>query len=178
MKKNLLVLLLACMLSEIASGILGPIYMLLYQRVGDFSTASISFGIFSLMLAVLEAPFGHLSDKYGRKPFIILGGILTSIISVLYLFITTPFQLYLLECLAGIAASMQTPVLHSLISETAPKRKRGKFFGIFDSSVNLTYGIASIISGLLFSIFGLEVIFFLSSLLHASSVALAYKIKC
>lgn len=177
MKRNLLVLLLACILSELASGIFGPIYILLYQKVGDFSATSISFGIFSLTIAVLEAPFGYLSDKYGKKPFIVFGGILTSIVSLLYLFVSTPLQLYILEVLAGIATSMQAPVLKSLISETAPKKKRGKIFGLFDSSVNFTYGLASIISGLIFGIFGLEFIFFISSALHASSVALTCKIK-
>ncbi|MEM5853245.1 MAG: MFS transporter [Candidatus Aenigmatarchaeota archaeon] len=178
MNKNLVGLLVVGMLSQLATGILGPVYALLYQKIGDFSTTSISFGIFSLTLAILETPLGHLSDKYGRKKFIILGGILASIVSISYTFINSPMQLYALEVLAGAATAMQTPVLYSMLSETFPKNKKGKFFGLFDSSINMTYGLASIVAGLLFSIFGLEFLFILSSTIHAFSAAVAYKLKC
>jgi MFS family permease len=178
MRKELLVAMLASILSSIGTGIFAPIYLLYYQKIGNYAEVTTAFGIFWIVLALLEAPFGNLSDKFGKKLFIVLGGILTSLTSISYIFITTLFELYLLEFISGVATSMQTPAIQSLISEAAPRKKKGKVFGLFNSSINFTYGIASILSGILIGVFGLNSIFIISSLFQISSTFIASKIKC
>ena len=177
MRKELLVVMLASILSSIGAGIFAPIYLFYYQRIGNYVEITTAFGIFWIVLALLEAPFGHLSDKFGKKIFILLGSILTSLTSISYIFIKTTPELYLLEFISGAATSMQTPAIQSLISEVAPRKKRGKDFGLFNSSVNFTYGIASILSGILIGVFGFNSIFILSSLFQLSSAFIASKIK-
>jgi MFS family permease len=177
MKKELVVILLANILSAIGMGIFAPIYLLYYQKIGNYSEIATAFGIFWIVLAFLEIPFGYLSDKFGKKYFIVLGGILTSLISFSFIFVQSAFELYLLEFLSGVATSMQTPAVQSLISEVAPKNKRGRVFSIFNSSANFTYGLASIFSGIFIGVFGLTSIFILSSLFQISSAFLASRIK-
>ncbi|MEM7825734.1 MAG: MFS transporter [Candidatus Aenigmatarchaeota archaeon] len=177
MKKELLVLMLANILSSVGMGIFAPIYLLYYQKIGSYTEITTAFGIFWVVLALLEVPFGYLSDKFGKKIFIILGGILTSLISLSYVFIKTSFELYFLEFLSGIATSMQTPAIQSLISEISPKKNKGKIFGLFNSSFNLSYGLASIISGIFVGVFGLNSIFFISSFFQFASVLIASRIR-
>ncbi|MEM7821254.1 MAG: MFS transporter [Candidatus Aenigmatarchaeota archaeon] len=177
MKKELLVVMLASILSSIGAGIFGPVYLLYYQKIGGYSEISMAFGIFWIALALMEIPFGYLSDRFDRKIFIIIGGILTSFVSLFYIFIKTVFELYLLEFLSGVATSIQKPSLQSLISEMASKKERGKIFGLFSSTVNLSYGVASLLSGILIGIFGISSIFIVSSLFQLTSTLIAFKIR-
>ncbi|MGC8812455.1 MAG: MFS transporter [Candidatus Aenigmatarchaeota archaeon] len=177
MKKELLVIMLANILSAIGMGIFAPVYLLYYQKIGNYSEIATAFGIFWIVLALLEVPFGYLSDRFGKKYFIVIGGILTSLVSFCFIFVKSAFELYFLEFLSGMATSMQTPAVQSLISEVAPRDKRGKFFGLFNSSTNFTYGLASIVSGIFIGVFGLTSIFIISSFFQISSVFLASRIK-
>lgn len=177
MRKELIVVMLASILSSIGMGIFAPVYLLFYQKIGSYGEITAAFGIFWIAVALLEAPFGYLSDKFGKKLFIVLGGILTSLVSLSYTLVKTASELYLLEFLSGTATSMQTPAIQSLISEITPKKKKGKIFGIFNSSVNLTYGIASLFSGIFIGIFGPNSVFILSSFFQFASALIASKIR-
>jgi MFS family permease len=177
MRKDLLVVMLASILSSIGMGIFAPIYLLYYQKIGNYMEVTTAFGIFWIVLALLEAPFGHLSDKFGKRFFIVLGGILTSLVSVSYIFINTALELYFLEFVSGVATSMQTPAIQSIISEVAPKKNKGKIFGLFNSSANFSYGLASVLSGIIIGVFGINSIFVISSLFQISSTFIASKIK-
>lgn len=177
MKKELVVVMLVSILSSVAMGIFAPIYLLFYQKIGNYTEITAAFGVFWIVLALLEAPFGYLSDKLGKKIFIVLGGILTSFVSLSYMIIKTTFELYILEFLSGMATSMQSPAIQSLISEISPKKNKGKIFGLFNSSVNFTYGIASMVSGVLIGILGLNSIFIVSSVFQLASTFVAFRIR-
>ncbi|MEM5793931.1 MAG: MFS transporter [Candidatus Aenigmatarchaeota archaeon] len=178
MKKELLVVMLVSILSSIGMGMFAPVYLLLYQKIGNYTEIATAFGIFWIVLALLEAPFGYFSDKFGKKFFIVVGGILTSLVSLSYIFIKSVSELYFLEFLSGMATSMQTPAIQSLISEASPKNKKGKIFGLFNSSVNFTYGLASLFSGIFIGVFGLNSVFIVSSFFQITSALIASRIKC
>lgn len=52
-----------------------PVFMILAQDVRGFSpqAAGIAVGIYGLTQAILQQPFGWLSDHWGRKPVLLLG---------------------------------------------------------------------------------------------------------
>jgi MFS family permease len=178
MRKELLVVILANIFSAIGMGIFAPVYSLFSQQIdGGYLEVSTALGIFWLVVALLELPFGHLSDKFGKKKFIVIGGIIGAVGSLLYIFVNTPIQLYIVEAFSGIAMAMQTPAIESLISEASPKKKRGRMFGLFNSSVNFSYGLASIVSGLAVATLGVSSIFLLSSAFQICSSAVVCKIK-
>jgi len=154
------------------------VLVLFFQNIsGNYLEMSTALGIFWMVIALLEYPFGHLSDKFGKRKFIIIGGIISSISTLSYLLVKSTTQLYLIEALSGIATSMQTPAINSLISDNSLKKNRGKTFGLFNSSINFSYGLASILSGVFVTIFGLSYIFIISSAFQVCSTAVVCKIK-
>jgi MFS family permease len=178
MKKELVVIILANVFSAVGMGIFAPVYTLFSQRIeASYLDISTAFGVFWVAVALLEIPFGHLSDRYGKKKFIIIGGIVSAVGSLLYLIIQTPIQLFMVEIFSGIATSMQTPAIESIISESSSKKNRGRTFGLFNSSINFSYGLASIFSGVIVTLLGMSSIFFISSALSVCSTAVVCKIK-
>lgn len=52
-----------------------PVFMLLARKVSGYTpqTAGMAVGIYGLTQALLQQPFGWLSDRWGRKPVMLLG---------------------------------------------------------------------------------------------------------
>jgi len=73
---------------------------------------------------------------------------------------------------------MQIPAFYALLADKTRKKRRGFEIGLIDSSWNIFYGIASMISGILISIFGFSLIFTLASVLHlTSSIVVGKRMK-
>jgi MFS family permease len=73
---------------------------------------------------------------------------------------------------------MQVPAFYSLLADITRKERRGLEVGLIDSSWNVFYGIASIFSGMLITVFGFSLIFSLASILHfVSSVVIIKRMK-
>ena len=52
-----------------------PVFMVLAQDVPGFTpqSAGLAVGVYGLTQAILQQPFGWLSDRYGRRPVLLLG---------------------------------------------------------------------------------------------------------
>ena len=76
--------------------------------------------------ALLGTPFaGALSDRFGRRPVLILGAAIFGIMTIALSFATTPDQLALLHLFAGLGLGGCVPPALALITECTPERRRG-----------------------------------------------------
>lgn len=90
----------------------------------------------------LVSPFaGRLSDRWGRKKFIVTGLFVYAIISVLYVLPTHAETLIFVRFFHGLASVLVVPIAMALAADIAPKQKLGLYMGTLNMSVMIGLGI-------------------------------------
>ena len=81
---------------------------------------------------VLKPLIGALSDRWGRRWWLLAGTAFFAIMPFLYRFVTTPEQLFLIRIVHGLATAIYGPVTLAYVAEqTGPRRAEGLgWFGL------------------------------------------------
>ena len=99
-------------------------------------------------MAIGTIPFGMLSDRYGRKRFIILGGVIMASGLMAMAFVTEIWQVYILVIFSEFGAAASNPSVGAMLGDVMDKRERGRVMGAYQT----VQGIGNIIG---FSALGL-----------------------
>jgi MFS family permease len=103
---------------------------------------------------------GKLSDRWGRKNFIVAGLFIYAGISVLYVLPTRPETLILIRFFHGMASVLVVPIAMALTADIAPKQKLGLYMGTLNMAVMLGLGIGPVLGGLIRDHFGMNTAFY------------------
>lgn len=133
------------------------------------------FGSFSLSRTFFLPYFGRLSDKKGRKPFIVIGLFTYALISLVFILSHSVASLIVLRFIQGITSALILPVTQAYVGDITPKGREGFTMGVFNVSIFLGLSIGPLIGGWVHDRFNLQATFvcmaflaligFLSSLL-------------
>ncbi len=129
-------------------------------------------GIYGLAQAIFQIPFGHMSDKYGRKLLISIGLIIYALGSFIGAVANNIFALILARLIQGMGAISSTAV--ALAADLTKEETRTKAFAFIGSSIGLAFGLSLTLSPLLAGGFGVPFLFLLTGIL--SLLALSYLI--
>ena len=130
---DLRLLILSMSLRRIVSGCLQVIRSLYLYIIGYDLVA---IGLLSMVAATVGAVrsvfVGLLSDKYGRKKFILLGGILSTFRLLIFAFFTDYVMLIIAQIMGGMGegAGAGQPSVSGLIADKTTKESRVKVFTI------------------------------------------------
>ena len=117
----------------------------IYHFYDNLGLSATDFGIFISVYGVFiffgELILGGLSDKFGRKPILIVGAILNMIFYLALAFSENFVLLIIAAAIAGIAGGLLGPALNALISEVSEEAHRSFVLSI---AVSASY-LASII---------------------------------
>ena len=83
---------------------------------------------------------------------------------VIYTFISTIYQLYILQFLDGIVSAMYATTATALLADLTNKKDRGKKIGEYNSIIGIFSSIALIFSGFLVLRHGFKLIFYIVAL--------------
>jgi len=170
-KSPILFMITLSILSSLGVGLLGPIYPIFV--VNHFSASLVDVGVlsavFSLVAALFKAPAGRLSDLYEREKIFFAGIMMGSICSLSYIFAFDLIHLFIIEFFFGISFALQRPALLALMTDMSDKDKRGLFLGMFESVYDIAWAVAALLSGIIVSMFGFELLFFMCSGFQAST---------
>ncbi len=109
----------------------------------------------------LVSPFaGRLSDRWGRKKFIVTGLFVYAIISVLYVLPVHAETLILVRFFHGLASVLVVPIAMALAADIAPKQKLGLYMGTLNMAVMLGLGVGPVLGGTIRDHFGMNAAFY------------------
>jgi MFS family permease len=168
---NFRYLLISSSMGALMGGIFGPFYVLYLQKIGGgFENFGFAYGLFAIAASITSYVVGKYSDKFGRKPFLILTNFAYAIILVSYTFVTSVMQLFVLQILFGITDSAWGISETAFLGDITKKKQRGRVLGKYDMVLGLLRGIAMLLSGILVSRMGFEIIFYLMAATDLVSV--------
>ena len=136
------------------------------QYIGATTTTiGLALGIYGLMQALLQVPFGKLSDRIGRKPVILMGLALFAAGSILAALSESIQMLIFARAIQG--AGAVSAALLALLSECSREQNRSKLMAILGISIGLSFGLAMVLGPLLAAKWGIQSIFWLCVALAA-----------
>lgn len=141
-----------------------------------YSEIGIIYMIGLIFPVLLQAMWGTLTDKIGRKMIIVLSTIIASIISALYPYASIFVQFLILALLWNTFISAATTATPALAVDITGSTSVGKLFGRYRISGSIGWIISTAASGLIVASFGIKTIFFLAAILFLLS-SIAVKIS-
>ncbi len=148
--RNLAIIALIALVNAIGYGIIIPIQYYYGQRYGltDFQQGLL-FSLFSVCQFISTPIIGRLSDKYGRRPLLIISIAGTALSFFMTAFAPNAIILFLARALDGLTAG-NIPVAMAVISDSTKPEERAKGFGLIGGTFSLGFIIGPAITGLTF----------------------------
>ncbi len=107
------------------------------------------YAMFNLVAALISYPAGSLSDKFGRKPVLLISFIIFLISYIGFAFISNIFFIGILFVFYGLFQGIFRSVGKSFAADFVPENLRASSIGWYSTAVGLSGLVASIIAGLL-----------------------------
>ncbi|MGO1463658.1 MAG: MFS transporter [Marinobacter sp.] len=142
-----------------------PVFVLLGDGLEGATPALLGFaiGAYGLSQALLQIPFGLLSDRVGRKRMIYIGLVLFAAGSILAGSAESIYVVIAGRILQGAGAIAS--VLMALLSDLTREEERTKAMATVGISIGLSFSVSLVLGPLLGSIWGLSGIFYATAIL-------------
>ncbi|OGG12691.1 hypothetical protein A3D77_04210 [Candidatus Gottesmanbacteria bacterium RIFCSPHIGHO2_02_FULL_39_11] len=146
--KNVLIIALIAVVNMLGYGIIIPILYAYSKKFGlsDFQNGLL-FASFSICQFISTPIIGRLSDKYGRRPMLLLSIIGTAASFFTMAIAPSAIFLFIARALDGLTAG-NIPVAFAVISDSTKPEERPKAFGIIGASFSFGFIFGPAISAL------------------------------
>lgn len=171
--RNVLIVALIAVVNMLGYGIVIPILYSYSKRFGltDFQNGLL-FATYSICQFISTPIIGRLSDKYGRKPMLLISIIGTALSFFTMAFAPSVAFLYLARILDGLTAG-NIPVIFAVISDSTKPQERAKAFGLVGSALSLGFIFGPAISALTLG-FGVSVPFIIAGIVTVIATVLTW----
>lgn len=140
----------------------------------DLTLVGFAIGAYGLTQAVLQIPFGWLSDRYGRKPVIYCG---------LVIFALGSFIAAAADSIGGViagrilqGAGAISAVVIALTADLTRETQRTKAMAMIGSTIGLTFALSLVASPWLNQLIGVRGIFALTGILSLLAIGVVYAV--
>jgi DHA1 family multidrug resistance protein-like MFS transporter len=137
-QRNIAILFFTMVVMMIGFGIIIPIIPFYIEALGvGGKELGLMMAIFSIMQFIFAPFWGSLSDRFGRKPILVLGVLGNAISLVLMGFSTTYWMLLGSRALAGVLSSATMPTAMAYIADSTSERDRGGGMGVIGAAMGI-----------------------------------------
>jgi DHA1 family multidrug resistance protein-like MFS transporter len=148
--RNIAILFFTLIVVMLGFGMIIPILPFLVEEFGGSGLAmGMLMAIFSLMQFIFSPFWGDLSDRYGRKPLLILGTLGNGLTMIGFGLSTNLEMLYVFRALGGILSSATLPTAMAFISDNTDEHQRGGGMGVVGAAMGVGMVLGPGIGGML-----------------------------
>ncbi|MFO8113322.1 MAG: MFS transporter, partial [Desulfosalsimonadaceae bacterium] len=127
---------------------------------------------FALSGGILQPFVGDLSDRHGKKGFLIAGLFIFGLTGYTYTFAESVTHLVIIRILHGAGSAMIVPMAMAYISDLSPAGKAGKYMGMLNISIFVGIGGGPLLGGFFLDHWGRDSAFYAMALLSIFSSVL------
>ncbi|MCA9378814.1 MFS transporter [Candidatus Dojkabacteria bacterium] len=168
-----------------AAGLLGPIFALFIEEfikdADPAAVAGIAASIYLFTKSILQIPIANLIDRIrGEKDdfwLMFSFTIIIALIPLLYLFISTPLQLYIVQFVLGLCTAFTFPTYMAIFTRHIDKSKEGTEWGVYFTLTDLVSAALAAVGGYVASSQGFPVLIVLVVIISTIGGLLLYPIK-
>lgn len=110
--------------------------------------ASLNLGV----AIVLKPAMGWVADTYGLKTTFTAAIVLRSVVSLLLIFATVPWQLFAIRALHGVSIGMRDPSVNALIADLGGKKAIASSFAWYQTAKTVAGAVGKALAGVLLTL--------------------------
>ncbi len=165
-RQILITLLLSIFIALLGIGIIIPVMPVFAAELGagGFSLGMI-IAAFSISRGVLQPVVGSLSDRWGRKGFLVAGLFIYGLVGLLIPQAGSVINLIAIRGFHGVGSAMIVPIAMAYMSYLAPAGHEGRYMSYLNIAIFCGIGCGPMIGGLCSDLFGFASVFYVMAAL-------------
>jgi len=154
-------LLLGANIWYFGEGMMGPLFAVFAEKIGgDILDITWAWATYLVITGLLYILVGKLiNGKKHKERVMVLGYTLNALITFCYLFVKSPFQLFMVQAGLGIAEAIGTPAWDALYAKTLGDEMDSYAWGLSTGASQVVTGVAFALGGLITQFISFEALF-------------------
>lgn len=155
-------------------GFVAPVFAVyIMDRIpgGNLEVVGIATTIYMLSKSFLQIPISAVIDKIKGEQddfwAVFIGTAWVSLTPLLYIYVGSVFQLYLIQFLLGVSAALSFPSWMAIFTRHIDHEHEGIEWGIYFTLIDLGGAVAATLGGIIAFRFGFDYLFILAGLVSA-----------
>jgi MFS family permease len=135
----------------------------------------LTFSVFAIVQTFVGPFAGRLSDRFGRKPFIVAGLCVYLIAALGYLTAQNFYQVIAFRAFSGLGTSLIFSVARAYVGDMTPRGQEGRWLGVFATADIIGFGTGPLLAGIMREFIGFRSVFIaMASMMALSATILVW----
>lgn len=175
-RQILITLLLSVFIALLGIGIIIPVMPVFATELGANGLAlGMIIAAFSVSRGLLQPVVGNLSDRLGRKGFLVTGLFIYGVVGLLIPQAGSIINLLLIRAFQGVGSAMIVPIGMAYMSVLAPPGQEGRYQSYLNIAIFCGIGCGPVIGGIVSDLLGFESVFYVMAALSFGAFILVLK---
>ena len=167
---------LSVFIALLGIGIIIPVMPVFATELGANGLAlGMIIAAFSVSRGLLQPVVGNLSDRLGRKGFLVTGLFIYGVVGLLIPQAGSIINLLLIRAFQGVGSAMIVPIGMAYMSVLAPPGQEGRYQSYLNIAIFCGIGCGPVIGGIVSDLLGFESVFYVMAALSFGAFTLVLK---
>jgi multidrug resistance protein len=140
----------------------------------SFTLASLAISAYAFGRFLADVPVGILADRIGRKPLMIWGTVLLTLMALANAFATSFWEFLIYRFFQGVGSAMWMTSRTTLLADILKPKDRGRIMGYFQAFMLLGSSVGPTVGGFVAAVYGLAAPFYFYAATGVVSLVLSY----